>query len=102
MNPDDHRNRDDHRDRDGDIGHHLRLSDRLALRTKEAAAALGVSERTLRQLRPELPTVQRGNIVLFPVAGLQQWLRDESRADGSRADAVVEEILESVGSGRKD
>ena len=73
MNPDDHHDHDlphDHRDGDGDTEHRVRLSERLALRTKEAAAALGVSERTLRQLRPELPTVQRGNVVLFPVDGV--------------------------------
>jgi hypothetical protein len=76
--------------------------ERLALRPKEAAAALGISEGTLRQLRPELPTIRRGNVVLFPIAGLQAWLRDESRAEGSRVDAVVEEIFRSVTSKGKD
>ena len=78
------------------------LRDRLALRPKEAATALGVSERTLRQLLPELPTVRRGGVVLIPITGLQQWLRDESRAEGDRVEQAVEEILESVGSGGKD
>ena len=78
------------------------LQGRLALRPKEAATALGVSERTLRQLLPELPTIRRGGVVLIPITGLQQWLRDESRAEGDRVEQAVEEILESVGSGGKD
>ena len=80
----------------------LSLDTRLALRPKEAAEALGISERTLRQLLPELPTVRRGNIVLIPVEQLRRWLRDESEAEKGRAEAVVGEILKAVGSGGKD
>jgi excisionase family DNA binding protein len=80
----------------------LRLADRVALRPKEAAEALGISERTIRQLLPELPTVRRGNIVLIPVEPLRKWLREESEAEKSRAEAVVGEILKAVGSGGKD
>ncbi len=82
--------------------HRPQLSDRLALRPKEAAEALGISERTLRQLLPELPTVRRGNIVLVPVAGLQEWLRDESEAEKGRAEKAVTEILEAVDPRGKD
>ena len=78
------------------------LVERLALRPKEAAEALGISERTLRQLLPELPTVRRGNIVLVPVAGLQEWLRAESEAERARGDKVVTEILEAVHPKGKD
>ena len=77
-------------------------AERLALRPKEAAEALGISERTLRQLLPELPTVRRGNIVLVPVAGLREWLRAESEAEGGRGDKVVTEILEAVHPRGKD
>ena len=80
----------------------LRLSDRLALRPKEAAEALGISERTLRQLLPELPTIRRGRVVLVPIEGLREWLRDESRAEGGHIEKVVGEILGSVNSGGKD
>jgi excisionase family DNA binding protein len=80
----------------------LRLVDRLALRPKEAAEALGVSERTLRQLLPELPTVRRGNIVLVPVAGLQEWLRDESEAEKGRAEKIAGEILKADRPGGMD
>ena len=80
----------------------IRLSSRLALRTKEVATALGISERTLRQLLPELPTVRRGNIVLVPIEGLREWLREESEAEKSRSEAVAGKILKAVDSGGKD
>jgi excisionase family DNA binding protein len=74
----------------------LSLETRVALRPKEAAEALGISERTIRQLLPELPTVRRGNIVLVPIEGLRKWLRDESRAEKGCVERAVGEILESV------
>jgi excisionase family DNA binding protein len=80
----------------------VRLSGRLALRPKEVAEALGISERTVRQLLPELPTVRRGNIVLVPVAGLREWLREESEAEKGRAEKAVAEILEAVHPRGKD
>ncbi len=43
------------------------LSNRLALRPAEAAQALGIGERTLRQILPELPHVRVGGVVLLPV-----------------------------------
>ncbi len=82
--------------------HRPQLSERLALRPKEAAEALGISERTLRQLLPELPTVRRGGVVLVPVAGLREWLRDESEADKGCVEKAVTEILEAVHPGGKD
>ena len=78
------------------------LSERLALRPKEAADALGISERTLRQLLPELPTVRRGGVVLVPVAGLREWLRNESEAEKGRVETAVTEILEAVHPRGKD
>jgi excisionase family DNA binding protein len=78
------------------------LRDRLALRPKEAAKALGLSERKLRELLPELPAVRRGGVILIPVAGLQEWLRDESKAEGDRVEKAVVETLEAVRSAGKD
>ena len=80
----------------------LQLDTRVALRPREAAKALGISERTLRQLLPELPTVRRGNIVLIPVDLLRKWLREESEAEKGRVEAAVEEILGAVGSEGKE
>ncbi len=85
-----------------DAANSIRLFERLALRPKEAAEALGISERTLRQLLPELPTVRRGNIVLIPVAGLREWLREESEAEKGCVERAVGEILEAVHPRGKD
>jgi len=74
----------------------LGLSSRLALRPKEAAQALGLSERKLREVLPQLPHVRVGGAVLLPVEGLQAWLREQSRTEQSRVETVVEEILSSV------
>jgi hypothetical protein len=52
---------------------------RLALRAAEAALALSISERFLREI-PDLPRVRVGNAVLFRTSGLEEWLRaNESR-----------------------
>jgi excisionase family DNA binding protein len=71
----------------------LNLADRLALRPKEAAMALGVSERTLRTLLPRLPHVRVGGVVLVPLEGLRRWLEAEARAGSARADAEIREFL---------
>ena len=54
----------------------------LALRPREAAKALGVSERTLWGWTREgtVPHVKVGRTVLYPVAGLREWLRQRSQA----------------------
>ena len=76
------------------------LAGRLALRPREAAAALGVSERKLRELLPELPHVRVGGVVLLPVEGLRAWLSEQAVVEQGRAEKVAEEILEAIaGSG---
>ena len=62
-----------------------RLPEPLAYRPKDAARALGISERTLWDwARTEgLPYVRIGNVVLYPVDCVKQWLAD-------RADAAAE------------
>jgi excisionase family DNA binding protein len=76
----------------------LPLCDRLSLRPAEAAAALGVSERTFRQLLPQLPHVREGNVVLVPVDSLRAWLGQRARAQASATDDAVAEILAAVAS----
>jgi excisionase family DNA binding protein len=78
------------------------LSDRLALRPKEAAIALGVSERTLRQMLPELPHVRLGSRVVIPVALLEEWLRTHSEAEENRVGSEVESILDALGEGNRE
>jgi hypothetical protein len=50
----------------------------LALRRAEAAAALGLSVETFDQhVRPHVPAVRLGGVVIYPVAGLVKWLDRE-------------------------
>lgn len=59
---------------------------RLALRPREAAEALGVSERSLWTLTNDgtIPCVRVGRIILYPVDALETWLANAAEhADGS-------------------
>ena len=51
-------------------------SQRLTLRPREAAVALGVSERTLRSLvrSGEIPHAKLDRAVLIPIAGLEAFI----------------------------
>jgi len=73
----------------------LDLRSRLALRPPEAAAALGISERTLREWLPRIPHFREGNVVLIPTEALAKWLDAQAQAREGRTDAVVREILGS-------
>ena len=57
----------------------------LALRPREAAAALGVSERTLWDWtqRGDVPHVRRGKTILYSVDGLRRWLDDQAKANSA-------------------
>ncbi len=72
------------------------LGSRLALRPKEAADALGIGERTLRQILPELPHVRVGGVVLLPVEALRRWLLEQSLVRPSIRDKAVQEILDGL------
>ena len=72
------------------------LATRLALRPKEAAEALGISERTLRQILPELPHVRVGGVVLLPVEALRAWLTDQAKTRACRSTKMAEEILSEI------
>ena len=78
-----------------------RLDERLALRPREAAAALGLSERTFRSLLPSIPHVRLEGAVLVPVDSLRRWLTDRAKAPGTREDRIVSEILGEIGEGRQ-
>ena len=59
----------------------------LALRPRQAAKALGVSERTLWAWTAagDVPHVRRGKAVLYPVAELTKWLSEQSNGGGREA-----------------
>ena len=56
----------------------------LALRPREAAAALGVSERTLWAWTAagEIPFIKRGACLLYPVEALRRWLDAQAEGGG--------------------
>ena len=74
----------------------LRLVDRLALRPKEVAQTLGISERSLRQMLPELPHIRIGSAVVVPVDSLRAWLREQSQMEQNRVEKAVSEILNKI------
>jgi len=63
--------------RDALEGLHVDVVPRLALRQREAARSLGMSERTLFDLTKagEVPHARIGGMVLYPVGLLTDWLR---------------------------
>ena len=77
----------------------IHLSTRLALRPAEVAKALGVSERTVRQILPELPHLRIGTAVVVPVDSLRTWLQERARVEPQRVDSAVDEIMGSLESG---
>lgn len=58
----------------------VRPADPLALRPRECAAALGISERLLCEWTSNqgLPHVRIRNTVLYPVDTTREWLRDRA------------------------
>ncbi len=60
------------------------LSSRLALRPREAAVALGVSERKLWEITSDrtsgIPHTRFGKAVVYPVDELRRWLAERASA----------------------
>ena len=80
----------------------LALDSRLALRPAEAARALGLSERALRQILPQIPHLRAGSAVLIPVDALRDWLREEAQGHRREDNATVREIVESLDDSKND
>jgi excisionase family DNA binding protein len=55
------------------------------VRVREAAEMLGISERLLARLTKngEVPIVRLGTAVVYPVAGLEEWLAVNTVCKGS-------------------
>lgn len=58
---------------------------KLALRPREAAAALSVSERTLWGWTRDgkVPHLRQGRNILYPVAALERWMDSRSKGGGA-------------------
>jgi excisionase family DNA binding protein len=71
------------------------LGSRIALRPKEAADALGVSDRTLRMWMrdQELPYFQIDRGILIPTAELREWIRDRLVRQ-TTTDDLADDILD--------
>ncbi|MGQ9649526.1 MAG: helix-turn-helix domain-containing protein [Phycisphaerae bacterium] len=54
----------------------------LALRPREAAKSLGVSERTLWTWTQQgiIPHIRLGKTILYPVDALRRWLDEQTKA----------------------
>jgi len=74
----------------------VRLSERLALSIPEAAKAVGVSERLLRTLMPDIPHCHLGNRVVIPVALLVEWLRKQAEKEQNVVGKAVNDILKEI------
>ncbi|MCC6127396.1 MAG: helix-turn-helix domain-containing protein [Pirellulales bacterium] len=61
------------------------LPDALALRPREAAKALGVSEKTLWTWTHDnaIPHIRMGRAILYPVDALRRWM-DSKTAENSQ------------------
>ncbi len=59
----------------------------LALRPRDAAKAMGVSERTLWDWtrRGDVPHLRRNKTILYPVDALRQWLDEQAKATATPA-----------------
>lgn len=58
----------------------------LALRARDAAAALSVSERTLWDMtrRGKLPHVRFNTVILYPVKAIEGWLLQAAQTEPSK------------------
>jgi hypothetical protein len=74
----------------------VRISERLALSVPEAATAIGVSERLIRSVLPDIPHCRLGNRVVIPVPLLVEWLRKEAQKEQTVVGKAVNEILEEI------
>ena len=74
----------------------VRLSERLALSIPEAAASLGVSERLMRSVLPDIPHCHVGNRIVIPISLLDEWLRKQAQEEPTVVGKAVDEILEEI------
>ena len=74
----------------------VRLEDRLALTIPEAAEVIGVSERHIRSLIPEIPHCHVGGRVVVPVSLLEGWLCKQVEMEKNGVEKTVSEILDGI------
>jgi len=64
----------------------------LAMRPREAAKALGISERLLWGWTNKglVPHVRLGKVILYPVDSLRDWLRQQAQSAVNRDEKISE------------
>ena len=62
----------------------------------ETAAALGVSDRHLRELLPEIPHVHLGGRIVIPVEQMRKWLAEQTQIEPNRFAETVTDILNEI------
>ncbi len=72
------------------------LDERLALSVPETATALGVSERHLRDLLPEIPHTYLGKRIVIPVEQVRKWLADRTKIELNQVDEAAADILREI------
>ena len=66
---------------------------------EEAAAAIGVSERSIRKHMAEIPHAYLGRSILIPVDSLRTWLKEGVGRNQGRNAEIEGEILTAICSG---
>jgi hypothetical protein len=81
----------------------LRAADlvgRLTVRPAELAVLLGIGETKVRELLPDLPTVNLGGVRVVPIDALRQWLLDRVEVEDAEIPRKVDALIESLTDGR--
>ncbi len=74
----------------------IQLNNRLTLSVREAAEAIGVSERHLRSMLPEIPHLRIGTRVVIPVERLKQWLSERADTEAKNVDKACNDIINEL------
>ena len=72
------------------------MGDRLGLSVAEAARAIGVSERHLRQSLPEIPHLHVGRRVVIPIDSFREWLSQRAQGESRRVERAVRDVLDAL------
>jgi hypothetical protein len=70
----------------------LDLAGRLALTIREAAAAVGVSERHLRAILSQVPHCRLGGRVVVPVEPFRGWLAEQAALEAAHAESEAQRV----------
>ena len=80
--------------REGD--HAAALGGRLGISVAEAARAIRVAERHLRQSLPEIPHLHVGRRVVIPIESFREWLRARPQGESQRLGEPSKDVLEAL------